>query len=813
MRGTIFSATFIALLLLGMLPLFFGGHAGSRSFVGTNCFQVNGSLKTDQSSPWQPYYCNSSMVDSDLPHQEEPTEFKVQPSFVLSEPIGFISSLVRKVSETSSTFGRDSKTAPMFHVASFQRIPNAADPSLYYDEQLGLTLTQDFTSLAYNVTAVEQTYDYGYGPAYLLNGLSDQGYWYQVGLSWNWAGPHASFGYTPGFNAAYEVFGPDGTPVFPSGGGVLLRSIAANEGDIVLLTLYFSSDNVMMSTHDWNTGSTALESYSAYGSTHFVGLPYAPINSQGFFTGLMTEQYHASPYYGNMQRVVYSNRYFALPSAWMWIDEFNVLNYQGLFFDKTTSPVSYSNPAQLQGFSSHDATEYSNAYQFITGSLNAIALTLSYTVQGGASGLSAPALSYLFDGVSQEATLTTSPTTFYVDNESAWGVTSLLIGSSSSERWLTNQQTTGNATSSQTINFVYYHQFFISFTYTIEGGGGGYSSPIFTYNQFGSVASNNTSSSVWVDSGSTYAYVNPLAISSSTERWYAPLSSGVILSSRTVDMTYYHQYLLTASYSIVGGGAPVPPALSYTSFASRRSDTLLTTVSNVWIDTGSSFDLPNSLNGSSLTERWQTNSSVTEAVSASASISLVYYHQYYVKVEPNVQIAGSVSPASGWYDVGTSVTISLSANLGWQFEAWIGSGENPYSGQDNSTSVIVNGPITETATFYPGLTIASTIGGSIFNASDPTSQVLPEGGSRTVYVPPGSSVSLLAKPSSFLYVFSEWSGAVSEKTNQISIVVDSPTSLQASYSYNYVNIGLIGSVIIGGIIATTITIMKRKRSS
>jgi hypothetical protein len=37
------------------------------------------------------------------------------------------------------------------------------------------------------VTAVAQTdASSGYGPAYLLNGLTDKGYWYQVGLAWNW---------------------------------------------------------------------------------------------------------------------------------------------------------------------------------------------------------------------------------------------------------------------------------------------------------------------------------------------------------------------------------------------------------------------------------------------------------------------------------------------------------------------------------------------------------------------------------------------------------------------------------------------------
>ena len=55
-----------------------------------------------------------------------------------------------------------------------------------YDQQVSMIFTQDFQALSYNVTAVSQTDSSGYGPAYLLNGLSDTGYWYQVGLAYNW---------------------------------------------------------------------------------------------------------------------------------------------------------------------------------------------------------------------------------------------------------------------------------------------------------------------------------------------------------------------------------------------------------------------------------------------------------------------------------------------------------------------------------------------------------------------------------------------------------------------------------------------------
>jgi hypothetical protein len=255
------------------------------------------------------------------------------------------------------------------------------NPNTVVDEQFGLTFTQDFTSLTYNVTAVQQVNEpfWGMGPAYLLNGLSDQGYWYQVGLSWNWVGRSAYSGYTPGFNVVYAVFG-GGTQILPSGSGAVVASLNANQGDIVQLTLNFTryektGGNVVgMYAYDWNTGAASFCPYSSFGATRFIGLQNSYSDSNGYFSGLMTEQYYDTPYYGNMERVVYSNDTSALSSAWMWIDEFYNRTQQPVFPYSSTR-VSFINypTTQLQSLSSQPyalATEDSSAYQFITGAGN-----------------------------------------------------------------------------------------------------------------------------------------------------------------------------------------------------------------------------------------------------------------------------------------------------------------------------------------------------------------------------------------------------------------------------------------------------------
>ncbi len=245
-----------------------------------------------------------------------------------------------------------------------------------YDEQLGITFTQNFNSLEYNVTAVEQvdpTLDTG--PGYLLSGVSSVGYWFQVGLSYNW-----SPGDMPGtgFAMSYEVFNSQGNSIFPAngGGGLTSYSGTINPGDNVTIQLYFSAGFVVMAAHDVNTGASATEEYPAGGATYFLGLN-SDANAEGFFTGLMTEWYHGEPYYSNPAEVIYSAN-TSVSSAYLWMDEFNANNGQVVFTSNATAVTTFTaNPTQLQLFSYESITEYSDAFEFVTGPLSGSTTTSS----------------------------------------------------------------------------------------------------------------------------------------------------------------------------------------------------------------------------------------------------------------------------------------------------------------------------------------------------------------------------------------------------------------------------------------------------
>jgi hypothetical protein len=234
-----------------------------------------------------------------------------------------------------------------------------------YDEQVGITLTQDFSTLAFNVSAVAFT-DSGIGPGYLVNGLTDQRYWYQVGLSYNW--PMTDGSVNPGFSMNYEVFDPTLVSIYPAnhGGGIQPFNGTVIAGDSVLLSLGFSAGLVVMQAKDWQTGSVASTWFTAYAySKIFVGLR-SSLAQSGFFSGLMTEQYHYYPYHGAGLPVTYISSGARLSSAWMWMDEWNTNTGQPVFDANTTAPVLL-NASVGHYFSSNGTAEIASANGLVTG--------------------------------------------------------------------------------------------------------------------------------------------------------------------------------------------------------------------------------------------------------------------------------------------------------------------------------------------------------------------------------------------------------------------------------------------------------------
>jgi hypothetical protein len=181
-----------------------------------------------------------------------------------------------------------------------------------------------------------------------------------------------------------------------------------------------------------------------------------------------------------------------------------------------------------------------------------VKMTLSYTVKSG-SGYQPPVFSYYINGTLKQAILTETPTEFIVDKGSQWNVTKILIGSTQSVRWITNNQTSGIANESITIRFYYFQQFYVNLTLEVIGGGG--ISPKVAYSKFGILTNSTLPLQDWADFNSTLRYDN-IVYSGDKERWITfDVQSLIVNSSISKTIRYYHQYYVTIKAEPQEGGS------------------------------------------------------------------------------------------------------------------------------------------------------------------------------------------------------------------------------------------------------------------
>ena len=433
---------------------------------------------------------------------------------------------------------------------------NSSSNNVTYDEQLGTSFTGNYTFLRYNIRATEQEDINGFGPAYLVNGLTSENYWYQVGLSWNW--PNSGTTFNPGFGFNFEVWNPTDNSIFPTNGGGGLENFSGpiNPGDILVVSLSIVGSSVIMSAVDTNTTSSASVNFAAHGIS-FVGTPNAPASPQGYFTGLMTEKYSVVPYSGDFQKVPYLSNGTIVSSAWMWIDEFDAITNQSVFARSTNQPLALEGSPQLQIFTGNGATLATNSTLFVSGNAGSVVFNLSYTNVGGNS--SAPILTYLSGGDRHNATLSTKTNAFDLDYGSLWNITTFLPSNSSTDRWLTRGgELSGVAILSVTSSFEFYHQYQVPFSYSVNGSGLGYVPPSLNYTSAGSLSNATLTTDqrlLWVDSGTSWIATLSLGGSNSSTRWKASTATGIVSSPEPVRLSYRQQYYVVFDTSESNGGS------------------------------------------------------------------------------------------------------------------------------------------------------------------------------------------------------------------------------------------------------------------
>lgn len=167
----------------------------------------------------------------------------------------------------------------------------------------GLTLAGSSNSLTFTVIATNQVSPAGSGPECLLSVLTNKGHWYEIGVSYNFLSDNGSIP-IKGFSII----------IYPTVGNGTLYPADIRNNDSITLKASITNDTVFMTACDLNftRAGCITQRYPAYNATYFVGGPYSNnlknggiSNSNGEFTGLMTEQQNIYNYSVKSAATVY----------------------------------------------------------------------------------------------------------------------------------------------------------------------------------------------------------------------------------------------------------------------------------------------------------------------------------------------------------------------------------------------------------------------------------------------------------------------------------------------------------------------------
>jgi hypothetical protein len=334
----------------------------------------------------------------------------------------------------------------------------------------------------------------------------------------------------------------------------------------------------------------------------------------------------------------------------------------------------YSFPSQLPGSSSSErwilqtqgSGTITKAVSVVVSYNHEYLVSSSYSIIGGGSP-PPPTLSSTVLGTATAITMTNSAKATWLDAGAATSFSPTLSGTAT-ERWIgtvvvqtqsgsaLSTNNNGTVTSAVSITPVYYHQLLVNVSFSFVGGSlGALTPPPFTYKHFGDTTSLSESAAVWVDGGTAYSLPETVCCtaSPSSERWELYNSTtGTISSSTKVSPRYFHQFMQSFSFSIVGQQPPSlsgQPGISYSAAGNTQKLTLLQSPQGVWADAASAYSAAATLPTSTTSERWFAENGTGEiAASAPASPVDIPYTQQYL-----ITMTGGGTPAQ-WADAGST---------------------------------------------------------------------------------------------------------------------------------------------------------------
>lgn len=179
--------------------------------------------------------------------------------------------------------------------------------------------------------------------------------------------------------------------------------------------------------------------------------------------------------------------------------------------------------------------------------------------------------------------------------------------------------------------------FYIKISFSVIGGGTGYSNPILTYYyqfKLRTAVITEQPTIYQVDPNSPWSVNSSLPGSNQVERWATnQTTNGTVNGNLIINLTYYHQYRVLFNYTVIGGGNYMPPYVYWYQFGKPVSEFNVNPF-YLWADANSTYNYTNPLQSQSTLERWISLNS-TGKIDGPKNINVVYYHQYLVTINLN----------------------------------------------------------------------------------------------------------------------------------------------------------------------------------
>ena len=465
-----------------------------------------------------------------------------------------------------------------------------------------------------------------------------------------------------------------------------------------------------------------------------------------------------------------------------------------------SSPVNCGSGCQYVWASWSDGGAQSHTYTTPTSAQTVTATyTKQYQVTFAVNGISSDATGTVVTVNGAAKTLSQLPYTAWYDSGATvtYSFASPVSASSGKQyAWLstsglgqTAQSGTFTASASGTVTATYRTQF--ELTIQVDPPGTGNTNPAAGTYWY------NAGEAVQLSAGGSGGYVFTSWTGTGTGSYTGTDNPATITMNAPITETANFAQLATmsVSYGILDGGSPTPPTFNYVLGGVSKTYTLTETPTPIPTDPSSAWSVtPNPLGGSSLTERWYSNQTLSGTAS-STTLVFKFQHEYKFTIQVNNPRYGTTAPIPGdyWQRPQQSIQVTATPAGNCRFDHWELDGQN--AGTSTQYTVTMDAPHTLQAVFKTNshqVTITAigtgpdavstivTVDGVTYDPTRlPLTLYWEDGSTHTVEAAQTVSTSVSGK----CYNWDRWVGGGSARVLQIT--ANSTLTLTASFKTQY----------------------------